>query len=313
MNSEDNTFWDHVYDLRERQRIARTWKTADLAEYLEDKFSVNYIRVNPHNASIAMEGDRIGDYVKKGGEPKVFRVARGRFQLIEDPLDDIETRRARKELAMKRAEELRAMARTRELREKKRGAANLYAKLSSTLLSENANARPKTSEEGTGLYTSIPVYISEVVRRQMDGLEPEEKAERIVCTFIKQACGDATEVEKDRNGVDLRVTIDGYTTRIEVKGTESDDIWKNLVVSSQKQHDALVSGDVEIYRVVGVNSANPFLYILEYGNDFILEPEPRWKVKPAQNTDQRYPLRGKAYRYDRPFDPVALDDWETLR
>ena len=67
-----------------------------------------------------MEGDRIGNYVKKGGEPKVLRVARGRFQLIEDPLDDIETRRARKELAAQRADELRAMARTRELREKKK-------------------------------------------------------------------------------------------------------------------------------------------------------------------------------------------------
>ena len=69
-----------------------------------------------------MEGDRIGDYVKKGGEPKVFRIARGRFQLIEDPLDDTETRRARKELAIKRAEELKAMVLTRELTiERKRG------------------------------------------------------------------------------------------------------------------------------------------------------------------------------------------------
>ena len=92
-------------------------------------------------------------------------------------------------------------------------------------------------------------------------MKPEEKAERIVCTLIKQACGDAAEVKKDRNGVDLRVTIDGYTTRIEIKGTESDDIWKILVVSSQKQHDALVSGDVEIYCVVGVNSATDSLYL----------------------------------------------------
>ncbi len=108
-------------------------------------------------------------------------------------------------------------------------------------------------------------------------------------------------------------------TRIEVKGTESDDIWNNLVVSGQKQHDALVSGDVEIYRVIGVNSANPLLCILEYGRAFMLEPEPKWKVKPVQSTDKRYPLRGKAYRYDRPFDPVGLDDcggyckeWWTL-
>ena len=147
----------------------------------------------------------------------------------------------------------------------------------------------------------------------MDDLKPEEKAERIVHTLIKQACGDAAEVRKDKNGADLRVTVDGYVTRIEVKGTESDDIWKNLVVSGQKQYDALASGDVEIYRVVDVNSANPFLYILEHGKDFTLEPEPRWKVKPVQSADKRYPLRDKAYRYDGPFDPVALDDWGMLQ
>ena len=256
-----------------------------------------------------MEGDRIGDYVKKGGEPKVFRVARGRFQLIEDPLDDIEKRRAQKELAMKRAEELRATVRARELGERKKGAANLQAKL----LSDNANAQLKTLEGGDDLYTSIPICLTDEALQQMDDLKPEKKAERIVCALIRKAYGDAAEVKKDGDGVDLKVTVDGYVTRIEVKGTESDDIWKNLVVSSQKQHDALASGYVEIYRVVGVNSANPFLCVLEYGRDFTLEPDPRWKVKPVQSTDKRYPLRGKAYRYDRPFDPVALDDWRVLR
>lgn len=214
---------------------------------------------------------------------------------------------------MGRAEELRATIRTRELGERKKGAANLLARLSSTSLPDNANVQFKTLEGGDGLYASIPVHLPDEARQQIDDLKPEEKAEHIVCTLIRQACGDAAEVEKDRNGAGLRVTVDDYVTRIEVKGTESDDIWNDLVVSGQKQHDALVSGDVEIYRVVGVNSANPFLCILEYGRDFTLEPEPIWKVKPVHSTDQRYPLRGKAYRYDRPFDPVALDDWGILQ
>jgi hypothetical protein len=29
--------------------------------------------------------------------------------------------------------------------------------------------------------------------------------------------------------------------------------------------------------------------------------------------DKPYPLRGMVYRYDRPTDPVAEEDWEALR
>ena len=32
-------------------------------------------------------------------------------------------------------------------------------------------------------------------------------------------------------------------------------------------------------------------------------------VPPAK----RYPLRGTVLRYDNPFEPVALDDWEVLK
>lgn len=28
---------------------------------------------------------------------------------------------------------------------------------------------------------------------------------------------------------------------------------------------------------------------------------------------ERYPLRGKPYRFDRPTDPVGTDDWEALK
>ena len=36
---------------------------------------------------------------------------------------------------------------------------------------------------------------------------------------------------------------------------------------------------------------------------------------PARTTDEknRYPLWGTPYRYDRPTDPVAEEDWEALR
>ena len=32
-------------------------------------------------------------------------------------------------------------------------------------------------------------------------------------------------------------------------------------------------------------------------------------IEEAQHEKGRYPLRGKPYKYDRPFEGVALDDW----
>lgn len=39
-------------------------------------------------------------------------------------------------------------------------------------------------------------------------------------------------------------------------------------------------------------------------------------VLPAReptHADTRYPLRGTVYRFDRPTDPVADEDWEVIR
>ena len=33
-------------------------------------------------------------------------------------------------------------------------------------------------------------------------------------------------------------------------------------------------------------------------------------IEESQEEKERYPLRGKPYKYDRPFDGVALDEWE---
>ncbi len=37
------------------------------------------------------------------------------------------------------------------------------------------------------------------------------------------------------------------------------------------------------------------------------------EVKRVMPRDDRYPLRGMPYRYDRPHDPVALEDWDILK
>ena len=35
--------------------------------------------------------------------------------------------------------------------------------------------------------------------------------------------------------------------------------------------------------------------------------------EPRPVSENRYPLRGLPYRYDRPTDPVAEDDWAVLK
>ena len=42
--------------------------------------------------------------------------------------------------------------------------------------------------------------------------------------------------------------------------------------------------------------------------EVIILPAPQ-----SPNNDDPYPLRGAVYRYDRPTDPLAEDDWEALR
>ena len=137
----------------------------------------------------------------------------------------------------------------------------------------------------------------------------------IVNKHLKDKYGDQAEIEEDRDGADLRVSVDGQTERIEVKGTESSTLaWSQLKVSSQKSHDALKEGDTSMYRVVDVSSARTRASTsLRMDGTSLWSLRPRWTVKrvPLGGQD-RYPLRGEPYRYDRPYDPVAEDDWEAL-
>ena len=168
----------------------------------------------------------------------------------------------------------------------------------------------KRAEED--LYKSIPISLTSGAIQELADLTIERQAEYIVRGYLRDRLGSQAKIEKDRDGVDLRVSADGMTERIEVKGTKSSDLAPSqLKVSSQKSYDALKSGDALMYRVIGVGSANPRIFILRYGRDFTLKPEPRWAVKRVPPKGDRYPLRGEPYRYDLPYDPVAVDEWEV--
>ncbi len=165
-------------------------------------------------------------------------------------------------------------------------------------------------------YEVYTVSLPDPVRKLIADLSTADKAEVIVRACLEKVYGDRAKIKKARDGADLRVEFDdGNSFGVEVKGTSDTKIaWGKLKVSSQKSHDALKSGEVVMFRVVDVDGENPRIYVLEYGRDYYMEAEPRWSVKPAEPTDrQRYPFVGKPYRYDDPYEPVALNDWEILK
>ena len=293
---------DDIIHLRREGLLNRRWNRRDILDNLGMKHRQNTINTVPSNFSISREGDSIGNSVKdKGATPIFWRVGRGEYELIEDPDDDPETQQAQMKMAKDRAKKLRVV--------KKLNAA--FRPVNASTLPGRVSAQPKHEPISP---VTIDTASTEEGRKKNKSLSTEQKAIAIVRGFLKTAYGEDVVIEEDRDGVDLRVTIDGKTERIEVKGTKDSDIaWEKLKVSSRKQHDALVSGDATIYRVVDVHSADPRVYVLIHGEDFTLEPEPRWAVKRIPPDNERYPLRGMPYRYDRPHDPVALEDWEILQ
>ena len=317
--NKDRTFWECVYDARREGLIPRVWRTGELIVLLTapvGRFSPSTVSVDPYNYSVSREGNAIGYFVKRGEAPKAWRVGRGEFQLIVDPNDGPVQQGAQRELAKKRAQELVAQIRRSTPHQTKAPtpSSSRQEQLGSQTGPES-NTLPTLGghARATDLYESVSIALNDLDLQKMAGLSTERKALHIVEKYIRGEYGEQVEIKEDRDGADLKISVAGQTVkRIEVKGTKSKDIaWSQLKVSSQKSHDAL-KGGAPMYRVVDVDGTQPRIYVLTYGRDFTLEPEPRWAVKQIRPEDDRYPLRGRHYRYDLPYDPVAQDDWETL-
>lgn len=83
-------------------------------------------------------------------------------------------------------------------------------------------------------------------------------------------------------GVDLEVTANGISERMEIKGTADPGIaWMKLKVSGKPCYDRLLEG-LPLYRVVAVYDRAPRIYVLTYAQDFELAVEPRWALKPRR-------------------------------
>ena len=162
-------------------------------------------------------------------------------------------------------------------------------------------------------YESYSVPLSAAERESMYGLSARAKAEKIVRKHLAREHGDV-KVVPDPDGADLKVYLDGKIIRIRVSGTNAPAIaWHFMKALGQKAHDDLKRGMVALFHVVDVDSQNPCMYVLKHGRDFYLEREAKWTPTPVKPEDMdKYPLRGAFYRYDDPFEPVAIEDWEFV-
>jgi hypothetical protein len=82
---QKGTFWETVRELRQARQIPRVWTRADIRPYLEASFTQSTINTVPSNQSMTRDGSEMGNYVMNGVAAMAWRVARGQFELIDDP------------------------------------------------------------------------------------------------------------------------------------------------------------------------------------------------------------------------------------
>jgi hypothetical protein len=123
----------------------------------------------------------------------------------------------------------------------------------------------------TGKSSDIGRRAVELVKLHFKSLDPQ-------CNFREQV-----------DAFDLQVTRStGEVERLEVKGTASFNLdWARLKVSGIPSHSALASG-TPLYRVTGVYARVPVIFVMRFPEDFRLEPEPRWSVRPTINRTQYF-------------------------
>lgn len=86
---QEGTFWEMIRELRRAGRIPRVWTRADIRPHLEGNFTPSTINTVPSNQSMTRDGAEMGNYVMNGVAAMAWRVARGQFELIDDPEADV--------------------------------------------------------------------------------------------------------------------------------------------------------------------------------------------------------------------------------
>ena len=99
-NAADGRFWDDVYKLRQQDAIPRDWNAAGLLPFLQGSYGKIAITSYPDGYSLAKDGEEAGYSVKRGLEPRAWRVGSGEYRLVVDPSDDDTTQQAERRRAI---------------------------------------------------------------------------------------------------------------------------------------------------------------------------------------------------------------------
>ena len=128
----------------------------------------------------------------------------------------------------------------------------------------------------------IDLSLSPEEFQSLTGLNTRDAAVGI-CQIYFRRLNSSVTFPGSPNGADLCIKFpDNPAFDIEVKGTEATGIARNqLKVSGQPSCDLLKRG-MPLYRVTGVGSPNLTIFVLKYGEDFEMTPEPRWRVHPVK-------------------------------
>ena len=120
---------------------------------------------------------------------------------------------------------------------------------------------------------------------RITNVSSRERALEVVSIFLRHKYGKIKFLTAPKSlGSDLRYETNGFLHDIEVKGTAASDIaWGKLKMSGNPSFKAVCAGR-PVYRVFDLYSSAPKLRIMQWGKDFTLKPEPRWRFCP-QMTD----------------------------
>jgi len=131
--------------------------------------------------------------------------------------------------------------------------------------------------------TKVELELSDEEFSTVSSMSTADAAIEICRIHIRRGDPRATFLPPGK-GADIRLRFsDGTETDIEVKGTEKvGPAWNQFKVSSQQSHDLLMRG-IPLYRVTEVGSRKVKVFVMRYGADFEMSPEPRWNIHPPRS------------------------------